>query len=134
MQAALTWLKINNPAYSNIIISQTRLKMLPLDGEISDINTVEYKKYTTHINDNGPAPNQTEDSSGITHSSVLLPDPSVDINTQVRSVVSDFICSDKGVTESKRGKISIPWPTRDDTPLTEFTTQYFDTCISLPVP
>ena len=32
VQAALTWLKLNNPAYSNIIISQERLNMLPLDG------------------------------------------------------------------------------------------------------
>ena len=65
--------------------------MLPLDGEISAINTVEYKENTTHINDNGPAPNQVEDCCGVTRSSVLLPDPSVDINGQVRSVVSDVI-------------------------------------------
>ena len=99
--------------------------MLPLDGEISYINTVEYNRDNTHIYDNGPAPNQTEYSSGIANSSVLLPGPSVNINAQVRSVVSDFTGSDKGVTESKRGKISIPWHTRDDTSLSKFTKQYF---------
>ena len=112
VQAVLIWLKLNNPAYSNIIISQERLNMLPLDGEVSDINTVEYQGNTPHINDNGPAPDQSEDCCGVTNSSVLLPDPSVDINAQVRSVVSDVIGNDKGVTNCKRGKISIPWPTQ----------------------
>ena len=50
MQSALNWLKQNNPAYSNIIISHDRLNMLPLDREVSDIHTVEYKEDTVHIN------------------------------------------------------------------------------------
>ena len=91
MQSALTWLTINNLAYSNIITSQAQLNKLPLDGEISDINTLEYKEDTTHVNDNGPAPNPVEDCCGVTCSSILLPDPSVDINAQVGSVVSDVI-------------------------------------------
>lgn len=57
--------------------------MLPQDGEISNIHTVDYKDDTSHLNDDGLAPNQNEqledDHLGFTNSSVLLPDTSVDI-------------------------------------------------------
>lgn len=37
IQNALIWLKENNSVYSDIIISQDRINLLPLDGELEDI-------------------------------------------------------------------------------------------------
>ena len=42
IQAALTWLKCNNPAFQYIQISQERLQMLPMDGELTDVDSVEF--------------------------------------------------------------------------------------------
>ena len=80
VQAALLWLKGNNPAYNDIIISNERLEALPLDGCIS-VNTFEYKSYTKHKNDKGPAHEQINpgEVDGNTHSRILLPDKPVDI-------------------------------------------------------
>ena len=40
IQKALEWLKSNNPADENIMISIQRLQMLPENGEMQDIHTV----------------------------------------------------------------------------------------------
>ena len=39
IQNALIWLKENNSVYSDIIISQDRINLLPLDGELEDVST-----------------------------------------------------------------------------------------------
>jgi hypothetical protein len=36
VQSALLWLKQNNPVYSDIIFSQDRLELLPIDGKMPD--------------------------------------------------------------------------------------------------
>jgi hypothetical protein len=48
------WLKENNSVYSDIIISQDRINLLPLDDELQDISTLEYREETQHLNDQGP--------------------------------------------------------------------------------
>ena len=76
------WLKAHNPAYSDIIISNERLDALPVDEEI-DVTSVHYQENASHMNDKGPAPDQTEafleNIDEETVSSVLLPDPAVNI-------------------------------------------------------
>ena len=44
VQNALFWLKTNNPAYSDIIISQDRLGKLPLDGECHDVPSISFNE------------------------------------------------------------------------------------------
>ena len=62
----------------------------------------------------------------MTNSSVLLPDPNVDIKKKVENVVNAVIGEDHGgVTVNKKGTVTIPWPTRQNIPISEFTTQYF---------
>ena len=105
--------------------------MLPCDGEISDIHTVDYDDDAPHLHDRGPAsqqfPQTDEGENGITNSSVILPDDVVNIKEKVEDIVHDVIGNNAQVHQSKRGKLSIPWPTRDNTPLSEFSTKYFFT-------
>ena len=54
VQHALTWLKIHNPVYSDITISQSRLDRLPDNGPIP-VATVETTSPSTS-NDEGQAP------------------------------------------------------------------------------
>ena len=129
VQNALDWLKENNPAYSDIIISNDRLAELPLDDSVN-VNTFEYKSNTTHQNDQGPAPDQVDpgDVEGATHSCILLPDQPVNIRQQVQAIVDDVDSDNTNkVTMNRQGTVSIPWPTRGNVPLSEFTTQYFFT-------
>ena len=92
MQAALLWLKGNNPAYNDIIISNERLEALPLDGCIS-VNTFEYKSDTIHKHDKVPAHEQINpgEVDGNTHSSILLPEKPVNIRQEVEDIVQDVI-------------------------------------------
>ena len=126
VETALKWLKLHNPAYVDIIISQERLLLLPENGELDAIPVAEYDN-AKHTNDKGPAPEQTELDSienCNTNSGVLFPDQSVNVREQVETIVKDVI-GDCQVTENKRGVITIPWPTRDNIPMSEFTTRYF---------
>jgi signal recognition particle subunit SEC65 len=130
VQHALVWLKSNNPAFSDIIISQERLEALPTDGEIENINTVEYAPDTVHGSDKGPAPEQMDlgDIDSDTHSSVLLPEPAVNIRERVETVVADVVGNNNvNVQINRQGTVTIPWPTRSDIPISEFTTRYFFT-------
>ena len=131
VEKALIWLKLHNPAYSKIEISRERLDMLPEDGEIGDLHTVEYTSDVSHINDKGPAPEQlncVDIDDGETNSSVLLPEVNVDIRKAVETIVHDVVGENAGdVTMSKKKILTLPWPTRDNTPASEFTTQNFFT-------
>ncbi len=60
VQKVLEWLKQNNPAFSDITISQDRLQMLPENGELQDIHTLEYNSDNTHSHNEGPAPQQVD--------------------------------------------------------------------------
>ena len=130
VESALKWLKANNPAFSDIEISIQRLNRLPVDGQLDDLETVEFPPDTVHLDDKGPAEDQfgpaiigRESASG-----VLIAEPPVNIEEEVRSAVNEVI-GDRSteVTFTKRGIVTIPWPTRDGTPLSEFTTRHFFT-------
>ena len=121
-QNALLWFKQNNPVYSDIIISQDRLELLPIDGEMPDI---EYSDKTIHQNDRGPAPDQIDigEVDSITNSSVL-PDSPINIREKVQKVVDQIVGGENQneITIKKRGTVTIPWPTRADVPISEFVT------------
>lgn len=130
VQNALVWLRSNNPAYADITISEERLQMLPVNGELSDIHTVEFKDTATRSSDKGPAPDQTDPHTGdgATASGVLLPEPMVNIREKVQSVVEEVIGPEHTeVTVNKRNIATIPWPTRDNNPVSEFATKHFST-------
>ncbi|XP_053405155.1 uncharacterized protein LOC123560749 [Mercenaria mercenaria] len=130
IQLALEWLKNNNPAYADIKICKERLSLLPEDGELTDIPTAEYNSSVSHLNDLGPAPDQIQpgEIDGETASSVLLPDVPINLQEKVTNIVKDVVGESHGeVTVNKKGTVTIPWPTRDNNPLSEFTTQYFFT-------
>ena len=66
--------------------------------------------------------------SGTTNSGVILPDPNVDTKKKVEHVVNAVIGEyHGGVTVNKKEIVAIPWPTRQNIPISEFTTQYFFT-------
>lgn len=130
IEQSLNWLKNNNPAYSDIIISNERLQSIPEDGQLTDIVTLEFKENTAHKNDKGPSPDQADIgvSQGFTHSGAQLPDSNIQIREKVENIVHEIIGENHGeVTINRQGTITIPWPTRDNIPVSEFTTQHFFT-------
>ena len=128
VQNALNFLKTNNPAFADIIINIDRINYLPIEGELSNIETIDYHPHNDLSSDKGPAQDQTDpgEISGTTNSSVLLPDPNVDIKKKVETVVNAVIGEDHGgVIVNKKGTVTILWPTKQNIPISEFTTQYF---------
>lgn len=117
IQNALIQFKNNNPVYSDIIISEERLNLLPIDGEIS-IHSVQYDPNTVHINDQGPAPQQIDPEivDSETVNGIILPEPILNINDSVTKTVKTITSesSDKNpeFTINKKGQITIPWSNR----------------------
>ena len=128
IENALKCLKNTNPAYKDIIISQARLECLPIDGQLDGIDTLEYDNDDGHIHDDGPALDQVDpgEVEGESSSSVLLPDPTVNIQQEVQNTVKEVISNATDVTV-KRNIPTIPWPTRQSQPISEFTTNFFFT-------
>ena len=90
IENALLWLKNNNPAYSDIYISQDRLLTIPIDGELQNIETLEYSSDDNLLKDNGPAPEQLIDTdivTGETHSTMMLPDTVCNISEKVKMLL-----------------------------------------------
>jgi hypothetical protein len=130
VQGALEWLKNNNMAYKDILISEDRLSQLPINGELQDGKVFEYEDQPPRVNDEGPAIQQVipEEMEVCSDSTVLFPDPPVDIRQQVEDAVRSVVGPEHGeVTGNRRNIITIPWPTRDNQPLSEFTTNHFFT-------
>ena len=127
VQSALQWLKDNNPAFSDIIISTERLNLLPLNDEI-DLHCVNFDHYQSS-HDDGPAPEQNNlgNISGESDSGVLLPEPSVNIRDQVEKVIEEVVGPDHGEVTINRKTVTIPWPSRGGVPVSEFTTRNFFT-------
>ncbi|XP_021371429.1 uncharacterized protein LOC110466321 [Mizuhopecten yessoensis] len=127
VQNALIWLKNNNLAYSDITISQDRLSQLPLDSTL-ELQSLEIDSIETRVDDQGPAPQQVDPGTtdGLSESGVLIPEPNLDINKELQTVVEDIIKQNEK-SSSKTSVIKIPWPTRDNIPISEFTTKYFFT-------
>ena len=133
IQNALQWLKNNNPAYFDIQIDSSRLNALPIDGELNEIHEVQYHNSAKHFNDRGPAPQQTDpdtttnDDHDFT-SGVLLPDPTVNIQEQVNAIIQQVTGNtNQDYTKRKNSHPIIPWPTRNNEPVSEFTTRHFFT-------
>jgi hypothetical protein len=128
IQHALIWLKENNSVYSDIIISQDRINVLPLDGELEDISTLEYREETQHFNDQGPAVDQIDpvEIQGETVSGVSLPHPNINIKESIANAVKE-ISENINITVSinKKGQVCIPWTTRENEAISEFTTRQF---------
>lgn len=60
----------------------------------------------------------------------MLPDPPINIQEEVQNTVNDVLGDNsnaEGVTFDKRGTCTIPWPTRDNLPVSEYTTVNFFT-------
>ena len=130
VQCALQWLKLNNLVYGDIVICNARLKQLPEDGELTDIHTVELSNKAYQNRYKGQAQDRTDPgliSEDATNSGVLLPGPKANIQKKIQNVVDDVTGNSSEVTINKRGIPTIPWPTRDDCPVSEFTTTYFFT-------
>ena len=132
VQNALEWLKMHNPVYNDISISFERLSALPIDGELKNIQTIEFNQNTNHIDDKGPANDQTNpdivDQDCETASSVLLSDPKIDINKEKQHAIANVVNeNDDTMSCRKKKSVTLPWPTRDDQPLSEFTTRNFFT-------
>ena len=104
------------------------MNSLPVDGEFTSVQIVEFIPDAVHNSDLGPAPNQTDsmEINGTTHSSVLLPDPDINIQKTVQRIVKD-VGNDHNVSVNKKGTLILPWPTRNNKPVSEFTTKYFFT-------
>ncbi len=115
IQSALECLQANNQAFTDIIISKYSLEMLHLNGELQDKGLAR-----DQIN-----PGEVE---GQSNSSVLLPDQTLELRQEVENIVEDVMGEDHdNITINRRGTVTIPWPTHNNTPLSEFTTQYFFT-------
>ena len=101
--------------------------MLPEEGELSEMETIVSEEINHKEKDEGPAAEQVDPGvEGETHSGVLLNDIPKDIRKEVEKVVEDVVGKHKGeVTENRLGHITIPWPTRNNVPLSEYTTRNF---------
>ncbi len=125
VENALNFLKSNSPAYQNITIDQDRLNLLPENGEIN-LQTTEYHEHETN-NDLGPAQNQSTinfDTETTSASSVPLPDDATDIRAEVQKIVNE-VMGDSGEIEGTKKSITITWPSKGDTPISEYTTKFF---------
>ncbi|XP_053391813.1 uncharacterized protein LOC128554571, partial [Mercenaria mercenaria] len=77
----------------------------------------------------GPAPDQLDpgETDGETVSGVLLPDRPLNLHQAVQEVVSDVLGENCNVSVNRKGTVTIPWPSRGNAALSEFTTQFFFT-------
>lgn len=91
IQNTLIWLQENNSVYSDII-SQDRINLLSLDGELQDISTLEYREETEHLNDQGTAVDQIDpgEIQGETVSGVSLPQPNTNIKESKENAVKEI--------------------------------------------
>ena len=130
LQYALQWLKINNPAYSDVLTSQERLENLPIDSDI-DLPTLDVNEVSTS-NDMGPEHEQTDpgEIASDTESGVLLPEPAVNIRESVENMLTNAIGTAHGPVTESRNVVTIPWPSRDDTHVSEFTMLFFSLTFS----
>ena len=137
IQQVLQWLKLNNPAYFDIIISQERLDLLPENAPV-EIHTVETKLSDQNSDkDIGPAPQQVDrgDVDGNSVSCVSLPETTINIREQVEKVVEQVVDENHGPVIASRKHVTIPWPAQTKVPLSEFTSKhFFHSCIPLSFP
>ena len=112
VQNALHWLKLNNKAYKDIEISQQRLDLLPEDGDIQ----IDTKYDTRTVSDFGPPQQNALENDGETASTATLKDMSIDIHENVQQTLKQIV-NEGSVSKNKRVSITIPWPSRNEQPL-----------------
>ena len=113
---ALQWLKQHNKYYHNIEISQAALSQLPTDGELTGLCTVN----DTTV-DEEEEQQRTDDQ--IPHDvTTFIPAAARKLTEQeaVRKAVLE--------RQSSAHAQVVPWPTRGDTPINEFTTEGYISC------
>jgi hypothetical protein len=68
------------------------MNLLPLDDELQDISTLEYREETQHLNDQGPAVDQINpgEIQGETVSGVSLPHPNINIKESIENAVKEI--------------------------------------------
>jgi hypothetical protein len=96
------------------------MHLSPLDDELQDISTLEYREETQHLNDQGPNVDQIDpgEIQDETVSGVSLPHPNINIK---ESIENESI----NITVNKKGQVCIPWPTRKNEAMSVFTTRQF---------
>lgn len=88
VQNALLWLKNNNPAYSDITISNDRLNQLPIDSSVN-LQTLEVDSFeqSSRENDTCPVSNKLIlVLSMVFESGVLISEQSVDSQSEVQYI------------------------------------------------
>lgn len=109
--------------------------MIPENGQLTIIVTLEFKENTAHKKDEVPSPEQVNIgvSQGFTHSGAQL--PASNIHTiKVENIFHDIIGENHGgVGMSRQDIITIPWPTGDSTHVSTFTTQLFFFTVAFPI-
>ena len=84
------------------------MNLLPLDDELQDISTLEYREETQHLNDQGPAVDQINpgEIQGETVSGVSLPHPNINIKESIENAVKE-ISENIIITVNKKVKSAI---------------------------
>lgn len=125
VEQALKWLKINNPAYVDIIHKFWQIITSSRGWRTFRYNHFTVQRKYPHSNDKGPSSEQIDIgiSEGYSHSGAQLPDSNVHVKENVEKIVQEIFGENHGeVSINKRGTISIPWPIRGNIPVSEFTT------------
>ena len=92
-----------------------------------NLRTIEFSE-TEHVDDQGPSPQQldavkTDRNDDSTVSSIILPEPGVNVEAQVEAAINEVVTELQEVeTEEAQRRLVISWPSTDTTPASEFTT------------
>lgn len=91
------------------------------------MRTIEFSE-TEHVDDQGPSPQQldavkTDRNDDSTVSSIILPEPGVNVQAQVEAAINEVVTELQEVeTEEAQPRPVTSWPSTDTTPASEFTT------------
>ena len=112
---ALTWLKQHNKYYRDIAINDAALNQLPTDGDLAGLSTVQ-----DTLLDNEDHPSTNDEDVHDTASFVPVAVQKLMEEEIVRHSISDRQSGDKDEV--------VPWPSRGDTPVNEFSTEGYISC------
>ncbi len=115
---ALLWLKQHNKYYRDVTIDMEEVKQLPIDGNLSNITTIE--DASIKIEDKSQQQEENDESYQELGSFVPI---TVQKGTEEETVK-------KSINERQKPHPDniIPWPSRGDTPINEFVTEGYISC------
>lgn len=115
---ALLWLKQHNKYYRDVTIDMEELNQLPIDGNLSNVLTVE--DAAVKIEDECQQPEDNDEDSQEFGSFVPI---TVQKGTEKETV-------DKSISERQKPHPDniVPWPSRGDSPINEFVTEGYISC------